>query len=346
MTQPKGANHMSEQATELSFNDAMSQAYDTMMSETTADEQHEVVAEEQPEATPEEKPADEQAKAEEAPEDEKPEEKPAEQKPEVKAPGTWSPTAREKFATLDPDLQAEIAKREKDMETFVHSTAVERKVAQNFQHVVQPYMEHLQQMGVSPYEAIGSLLQLGKKLTTGDAKAKAAVLGELFSNYEVDLDALNDAIIERMKGPKPSATEKQLMDKLERIERQITTPAPKPTEQNASFDLTASIKSFVEDPQFEFVNDVWQDMQKLLAAENATDAKDAQAKLKAAYDKACLISPEVQKVKARREAEAKARVQNANVSLKGGTPKTTAKTTTHMDTRDVLSKAWDEMMGQ
>ena len=44
----------------------------------------------------------------------------------VQAPNTWTPAARAKFATLEPDVQAEIVKRENDMARAITSHDIDR----------------------------------------------------------------------------------------------------------------------------------------------------------------------------------------------------------------------------
>ena len=44
----------------------------------------------------------------------------------VQAPNTWTPAARAKFATLEPDVQAEIVKRETDMARAITSHDIDR----------------------------------------------------------------------------------------------------------------------------------------------------------------------------------------------------------------------------
>lgn len=317
-----------------STRDELARAYDELVGETN---EPEVKAETPAEV---EKPAETEVKAEVKPETPAEGDAPKDEGTalDTKAPSSWSPAVREKFNDLPEEVRNEIVRRERNIDSFMQQTAPQRQIADRFMRTVQPYAEHLQSLQVDPYEAIGSLLTLGQKLTTGDARTKAEVLGELFSNYGVDIETLNDVLIDRIKAPQQSPTEKALLQKLERIEQRIAQPAST-SAQDPMVSVNTQIEEFASDPKNEFFADVKNDMALLLQSGKAKDLKDA-------YEKACRMNDEVFKVTQTRAQQQAARVNAGGVSLKSGTPKAAAKTTRDLSTRDMLSQAWDDMVGQ
>ena len=76
----------------------------------------------------------------------------------VQAPNTWTPAARAKFATLEPDIQAEIVKRETDMARAITSHDIDRSFGKQVKDVVTPYLPMINAEGATPETAIKSLL--------------------------------------------------------------------------------------------------------------------------------------------------------------------------------------------
>jgi hypothetical protein len=287
--------------------------------EETTDE--EKVEETTAEATDEEK-VDEEAKKETT----------------VKAPQSWSPAMREKFAELPEEVRAEILKRESDVGKLAREGAQARQVAETFVSAIKPYEDVINEAGVSPVQAIQETFEMAKVLRKGSPRQKAEVLAQLTELYDIDVGELDTVLAERLSAPKPSKTERALLEKLNALEQKLT-PSAAPVVQNQATDINKQVEEFAKDPKHEFFNDVAADMQTLLQMGKATDLQDA-------YDKAIRMNDEVQKVLTERKAKDKQRVTAGTSSLKGTTPKATPKVKNEdLSLRALLSKAYDETMG-
>ena len=107
----------------------------------------------------------------------------------VQAPNTWTPAARAKFATLEPDVQAEIVKRETDMARAITSHDIDRSFGKQVKDVVTPYLPMINAEGATPETAIKSLLNTAYLLRTSSPQEKGALLANLARQYGADMSS-------------------------------------------------------------------------------------------------------------------------------------------------------------
>jgi hypothetical protein len=82
----------------------------------------------------------------------------------IRPPASWSPASKAKFATLDPDVQAEIAKREQDMAKGVQDWAAKLKRVEPLEQVLAPHLNRLAMNGVDGPGYVRSLIAADEAL--------------------------------------------------------------------------------------------------------------------------------------------------------------------------------------
>lgn len=256
----------------------------------------------------------------------------------VKAPASWKPEVREKFAELPEEVRNEIMRVDGEVGKINREFAQARQMVEEVASTIKPYQEIIQAAGTTPLRAVQETLEVAKRLVTGSPRQKAEVLRELVQVYSIDINELDNVLTEHMTAPKATPTEKAILHRLDRFEQQLS---PRQNSPQMSADEQAainSVKEFAADPKNEFFNDVWQDMEMLLTSQRASTIQDA-------YDKACRMNDSVSKVLEGRKAKDKQRVAAGNVSVKGSAPKAKSNPDAGKSLRDVLSDAYDEVMG-
>lgn len=327
-----------------SLRDTLSQAYDEAVTQAApADEAktEELVGEKTDDDVTDEAKIEEttdETKAEEA--EDKPEEKTEEDKPAVKAPQSWKPAVREKFAELPAEVQEEILRVESAAGRKFQESAQATKIAENFAQTLEPYRELIQSSGVSPFQAIKETMDMAKMLATGTQRQKAQVLAQLYSTYNVDLNELNEVLTAHINMPKPTAAEQQILSQLNDLRARVAMPpAPRPAEIPQD-SVNTEIEAFASDPKNEFFNDVSSDMALLLQNGKAKTLAEA-------YDKAIRLNDEVQKVLTARKTKEVQRAAAGKASVRGAAPigKTNA-APKNQSLREILSQAYDDSFGQ
>lgn len=250
-------------------------------------------------------PEDPEQKLEEAP---APAEVKAEAAPADRAPVSWKPLAREKWATLDPELKAEVMRRESEISTALSRTAHQRQIADQVEQVVAPYMPMIQAEGGDPVRTISNLLNTAAQLRTAPAAQKAQLVADMISHFGVDIEALDQALTGRVG---QSASAPQPSQDIARLIQQQLAPVQQFMQSfqgRQQQEVQQSLQQFMADPANEFANDVREDMADLLEMA----AKRGQTlSLQDAYKRATLAHPQIADIVTQRQLQQAASQQTA-----------------------------------
>jgi hypothetical protein len=113
---------------------------------------------------------------------------------ELKAPASWTPQAREKWAGVDPEVRAEVHRRELEMQRVLHQGAQHRQFIDAFEQVVRPYEMFIRQENSSPLQAVENLMRTAAELRVGTPMSKAQLVGGLIRQFGVDVQMLDSIL--------------------------------------------------------------------------------------------------------------------------------------------------------
>lgn len=114
--------------------------------------------------------------------------------PKFKAPASWSPAARERWASLHEEAQAEVDKREREITKALQEAAKPREFYSQFQQTIAPYEGLIRAEGGDPLRAVGSLLQTAVALRTAPPAHKAQLVASIVKQFGVPIEALDQAL--------------------------------------------------------------------------------------------------------------------------------------------------------
>lgn len=194
----------------------------------------------------------------------------------VEAPDTWTAAAKAKFATLDPDIQKEILKREDDVKNGFSKYSEDRKYAQSLKEVISPYMAIIQAEGGTPATAVQSLLNTAYLLRTGTSQQKAQLLQQIARQYGVDMASApqgDDAYVD----PIVAETRNELGQLKSEMQRQ------------QQMRISQEIEAFKSDPQNKHFAALAPTMGKLIQIGQAPSLRDA-------YEQAQWLVPNVRDI--------------------------------------------------
>ena len=124
--------------------------------------------------------------------------------PELKPPASWTPTAREKWAGVDPAVQAEIHRREREHGQLMEQAASARQFNDAFQRVCSPYEVLIRAEQTTPLQAVDSLLRSAAVMHVGSPEQKVGLVAGIIKQYGVDLHLL-DSVLANAPLPAPGA---------------------------------------------------------------------------------------------------------------------------------------------
>ena len=309
--------------------------------EAPKEEQPEKAEAVQSEAEPDDAP--EPAKAEEKKE---PEEDSKPVKSTFKPPVSWKAGAKERWASLPPDVQEEVVRRERESAIAIQQNAEGRQFAERVQKAIDPYRAVMAAEGApDPIVAIQNLMQTTAALRLGTPIQKADVIARLINVYGVDVQTLDGLLSGQAN---PQITQQQEIDRLlqERlapyqqfIAQQQQTQAQQREQIQARAAQTveefAARNEFVDEPE------ISETMADLL---EVAGRRGRSMTIQEAYDRAIQMSPEIAKIVAqRKEAASVASVQKAKVASSSvkGSPMGGGPPSGEMSLRDTLLAAAD-----
>lgn len=255
-----------------------------------------------------------------------------------RAPESWRPTTREHWGKLPPEVKQEVMKRETEMNQFVQKTAAQRKIADQFVGVMQPFMGMIQAEGGNPVQTVQNLLNTAAFLRTGPVGQKAQMVAKMIKDYGIDIQMLDAALA----GEVVPATEE---DRLGRIIEQRLAPVNdfikniqgmrSQREQRVDGEIDTEISTFANDPANEFFKEVYEDMADMI---EIAAKRGGSMNMKTAYDRACRDNPEIQKILEGRATAKKA--ASGSLPLRGAG--STGKPAEGDDLRSDILRAFDQ----
>ena len=193
---------------------------------------------------------------------------------------------------------------------------------------IQPFQHAITAEGVDPITAVRNLMQVGTTLRFGTPAEKAGTVAKLVKAYGVDITALDGALV----GETPPPGQGVDQQTIQALVQQQLAPLYQAAQarqaqaaQAAEGEARSALEQFASDASHEFFGTVREDMADII---EVAERQGRALSLKDAYDRACMLHPEVSRViMARRQGSAAqdltraaAKARGAAVSVKGGAP--------------------------
>lgn len=247
----------------------------------------------------------------------------------IQPPASLSPVAREHWAQVPPAVQAEVARREVEMQRFVNDTAQHRQIADAFVQAIQPFQMAIQAEGVDPITAVANLMQIGSRLRFGTPSEKASTVAQIIKAYGVDIQALDSTLAGEAPQAQPNGADPRYIQQLVQQQLAPFMQAAQQRQQAAAQQIEVTTRTtmdqFARDPKNEFFNDLRGIMADMI---EVADRQGLQLSLEDAYSRAAALHPEVSRVMLARQQgvnaqklTAAARTAKASaVSVRGSAP--------------------------
>ena len=224
--------------------------------------------------------------------------------PTLKAPANWKPAAREKWAQLPPEVQAEAVRVHHEVQKTLQETTQARRTAEALDATVRPFLPLIQAEGGDVMRAIGSLMQTAAALRTAPPAHKAQLVAQLVRTYGVPIDELDSAL----SGATPQVSHAPAEYRDPRVDQMLQAlQAQKQSQAQAETQRAAAeVESFKAEA--EFLDDVREDMADLI---EVAQRRGVALSLKDAYARAVAMNPDVSEALRQREAAKAAQTANA-----------------------------------
>ena len=120
------------------------------------------------------------------------EEPQAEAEPPVwrRPPASWKKDYHEIWQKADPKMQEYAWQREEQMRAGVEPLLSKAQFADAMQEAIQPYMQTIQGLGLTPDKAVAALMDADAKLRNSDPQARLQYFYQLAQSYGINLGAV------------------------------------------------------------------------------------------------------------------------------------------------------------
>jgi len=196
--------------------------------------------------------------------------------PEVQRLGLRKDEA-EAFAQASDAVKAAFIRRSEEMHKGIEQFRGNAQFGQTMQSVIQPHMQTLQNLGISPDKAISELLGADQKLRYGTPQQKQAYFAELGKAYGIDVSSLPEP---QPMDPNVQSLQQQVQQLSGWIQQQTLVG-----QQQEQAALNSEISRFSADPSHKHFESVRGQMAALLQAQQATTLDEA-------YDMAVYANPQ------------------------------------------------------
>jgi hypothetical protein len=212
-------------------------------------------------------------------------------------PKTWkqTPELQAKWATLDPDIKNEVARREEAMFQGLEQYKGDANIGKVMKTVIAPYEHVLRHYKIDPAQLTATLFKAHHDLSLGNEATRVQAFRRLAQDYGVNLEAVS------AEAPYEDPQVRTLREENSRLQSERARDA-----ENARVATTrvleSQLDSFFKNPKFEFSSEVGAEMVPFV---------NQGMSLEEAYEKAIWLNPVTRdKVLAKQTADAKAKTES------------------------------------
>lgn len=228
-----------------------------------------------------------------------------------KAPGTWSPQAREHWETVPAEVRAEIWKREKETSRAMTISASARAFEGQFKKTMEPFMGFIAAEGAEPLQAVNYLMQNAAILRVGSPQQKAQLVYNIINQWGVDVEML-DSMFDPNAAPQRNNPNTDIQRQIQQAVQQAVQPIQQTYQQQQQqmlAEITSEVDTTLADfaSKHEFYDDVKDDMADII---EMASKRGVNMPLTEAYERATLLSAPVRAVMERRKTASAAQTNH------------------------------------
>lgn len=246
-------------------------------------------------------------------------------------PSSWKGTLREKWGTVDPEVKAEIKRREQNFLDGIKQYKEPAAFGNAIGNEMMPYLDTIRQIGQTPQTITRELFSTWNTLVTGSPDQKQATLLNLAQAFGINMSS-GSSTPQKDAGSDPNSQIAALQQQIAELRRSQETFSQqqerlaREAEQAEQAEIDADIARFAADPKNEHFESVKQIMGRLMTAGQAETLQEA-------YEQACRIHPEVfSKLQAKTEAERRKREAEQAAAAKRAAAPNVNRRGTHPET--------------
>ena len=200
-------------------------------------------------------------------------------------PRSWTAAAKAKFAQLDPDVQQEVLRREREIDAGKAQWDTKAEAYNKLNAVIEPVRDRLTMAGLTPDTYIAALVRADEMLRGPQAPQAIQMLAQ---QYGINLGAIQGGPQGQPQQWQPDPQYQALQAQFQQLQARLDQDAQ--AKQDAEHQATlARIEAFANDPANIYFDNVRGEMAALIQSGAAKDLPDA-------YDMAIHARPDIRQL--------------------------------------------------
>lgn len=200
-------------------------------------------------------------------------------------PRSWTAAAKSKFAQLDPDVQQEVLRREREIEAGKQQWDTKAEAFNKLDAVIAPVRDRLTMSGLTPDTYIAALVRADEMLR-GPQQLQAIQM--LAQQYGINLGAIQGGPQAQPQQWQPDPQYQALQSQFQQLQARLDQDAQAKQDQEHQATL-ARIEAFASDPANIYFDNVRGEMAAFISSGAAKDLPDA-------YDMAIHARPDIRQL--------------------------------------------------
>jgi len=178
-------------------------------------------------------------------------------------PRTWTGAAKSKFAQLDPDVQQEVLRREREIEAGKQQWDTKAEAFNKLDAVIAPVRDRLTMSGLTPDTYIAALVRADEMLRGPQSLQAIQMLAQ---QYGINLGAISGGPQAQPQQWQPDPQYQALQSQFQQLQARLDQDAQAKQEQDHQATL-ARIEAFASDPANIYFDNVRGEMAALISRE-------------------------------------------------------------------------------
>lgn len=230
----------------------------------------------------------------------------------LRPPASMRPEARAQWDKVPLEVQAEVHRRDREVNDALRSSAEARRFHEEFRQTVAPYESMIRSEGSEPIKAVENLFKTAAALRTASAPVKARMVAEIVRDFGIDVVMLDSALSGTLPPPAPPPPYvQQLQQELEPLREFVSQfrQQRETVQARTQAEAAAEIEEFFADEEANpYVNDLREEIADIL---EVAARRGVQMSLRDAYSRATMLHPTISKLVENRGVAQTVAQQNA-----------------------------------
>jgi len=185
----------------------------------------------------------------------------------LKAPSSWRPEVAAKWSSIDPEVRAEIERRESNYHEGIKQYQTAANLGHSFHTIAKEYVDDLEARGINTLDAVNNFFQIDKVLTHGTNEEKLNAFIQLARHSGINFDGSGNYEFQ-------DQTTNELKQEIQTLKQQLSQINNRELSKTKE-QYIQEVNAFASNPSNKHFNTVAPIMERLIKSGSAKTLEEA-----------------------------------------------------------------------